>query len=212
MPKAEAVHMVDRQLRDRGIKSESVLEAMLLVPRDNFVPPASQDRAYADCALPTMNGQTISQPYMVAVMTQFLDLKPGMEVLEIGTGSGYQTAVLQQLGGIVHSVERDAELSAFANANLQRGGSDKGVCLHVGDGSLGLVAHAPYDRILVTAAAPYLPDALKQQLKNHGRIVVPVGSERTFQRLMAYELQDGEWREESDLGCVFVPLIGADAW
>ena len=203
--------MVRNQIQHRGVKDERVIDAMLSVPRHRFLPPNSAHYAYEDRALPTCCGQTISQPYMVARMTELLEVEPGMDVLEIGTGSGYQTAVLAALGAHVVTVERVRKLSRFAQDNLDSiGYGDNTVCC-VGDGSLGWPEHAPYDRILITAAAPHLPTALHEQLAAGGRIVIPEG-DRARQTLLVYHETDGRLKCKRKFGCVFVPLRGRDAW
>ncbi len=204
--------MVERQLRDRGIRDPRVLEAMALVPREAFVPEWRRDAAYADAALPIPGGQTISQPYVVARMTELLDVVPGVRVLEVGTGSGYQAAVLAELGGIVTSIERVAELAASARERLRRLGYGDRVTVTVGDGSLGDAEHAPWPRIIATAAAPRVPDPLRDQLHpDGGRLVIPVGG-RDHQELLWIERHGDEWIEQSDGAVVFVPLLGEAGW
>lgn len=203
--------MVDQQLIARGVSDERVLNAMRCMPRHAFVPALPPTEAYADKALPTSGGQTISQPFIVARMTSLLRIEPGMNVLEIGTGSGYQTALLAYLGASVTSVERDADLSQFARTILQQLELDHRVELFAGDGSLGQVSNEPYDRIIVTAAAPHVPQALLEQLVDGGRIVIPVGG-RSKQELMVWTLDGKQWTQNVDCECRFVPLIGADAW
>ncbi len=204
--------MVETQIRRRGLDREALLEAMRAVPRHLFVPGKFRARAYDDCPLPTFLGQTISQPYMVALMTDLLNLEPGMKVLEVGTGSGYQTALLLQFGAIVHSIEREKELADFARDNLEAAGLTENCTIHVGDGSLGLPAEAPFERILVTAGAPHLPAAYQEQLVDGGRVIIPIGGDRYGQQLLAYDLEKEKWREIKSIYCAFVPLRGADAW
>ena len=206
-----AQRMVEEQLCARGIQDERVLAAMATVPRHLFVPAASPSDAYADRALPTASGQTISQPYMVALMTELLAAQPGDKVLEIGTGSGYQTAVLATLGAKVVTIERVAGLTDFAQARLRELQLDGGVAFEVGDGTLGWPAGAPYAGILVTAGAPRVPLAFRRQLSPAGRIVIPIG-DRVEQQLMVIWRDGGQWRQQSAVGCRFVPLIGADGW
>lgn len=206
-----AMAMVEQQLIARGVNDARVLEAMAHMPRHLFVPGLSPTEAYADKALPTSGGQTISQPFIVARMTSLLRVEPGMNVLEIGTGSGYQTALLAQLGASVTTVERDANLSQFARSMLQQLNLDDRVALFAGDGSLGQTASAPYDRIIVTAAAPRVPHALREQLVDGGRIVIPVGS-RKEQELVVWTRKGDQWTQYVDCQCRFVPLIGKDAW
>ncbi len=200
--------MVARQLRDRGIADERVLAAMAAVPRELFVPGSIQPDAYADAALPIGAGQTISQPYMVAKMTEDLAVHPGDRILEIGTGSGYQAAILAWLGAQVTSIERQASLIPEARARLDAAGFGDAVVIREADGSLGDPAGAPWDGILVTAAAPAVPQPLRDQLRDGGRLVIPVGS-RDHQRLMVVTRHGDEWLEEPDIACIFVPLIGA---
>jgi protein-L-isoaspartate(D-aspartate) O-methyltransferase len=200
--------MVASQLRARGIRDERVLAALLSVPREQFVPEWQRGAAYADEALPIPAGQTISQPYMVARMTELLALEPGERVLEIGTGSGYQAAVLATLGCRVTTIERHAELAAAARERLVRLGFGDAVEVRVGDGSLGAPDSAPWPAIVVTAAAPAVPVPLREQLDpNGGRLVVPVGS-RDRQDLILVIREGDNWLEENDGPCVFVPLVG----
>lgn len=203
--------MVRTQLRPRGIGDPAVLRAMRAVPRHAFVPEVSPGLAYADQALRIDQGQTISQPFVVAHMTQLLRVEPGHRVLEVGTGSGYQTAVLAQLGAVVVSVERHAPLTDTARRKLEALCPDAPLTLVVGDGSLGCTEHGPYDRILVTAAAPALPRALDKQLKPGGRMVIPLGDRRQ-QVLAVFERDGDELIRQDDLACRFVPMIGEDAW
>ena len=202
--------MVQRQLRRRGIGDARVLAAMGRVPREQFVPPPFRSEAYADCALAIDCGQTISQPYMVALMTEALQLSGGEKVLEIGTGSGYQAAVLAELARQVVSIERYAELSARAGAVLEELGY-RNVTLLTGDGTLGWPAGAPYDRILVTAAAQRAPEALLTQLAEGGILVVPVGS-RSVQTLEAIRRVGDAFETVELSSCRFVPLVGAEGW
>jgi len=198
------------QLRERGIRDEAVLGAMRAVPRDRFVPESHRKRAWDDDALPLSHGQSISQPYVVALMTESLKLAGGERVLEIGTGSGYQAAVLRAVGAQVVSVERIEELSRAAGRLLDELGID-GVELCIGDGSLGWAAGAPYDAVLVTAGAPRVPEALWQQLKPGGRITVPVG-DRSVQTLKVFERDQDDRRETKLCDCRFVQLVGQDGW
>ena len=203
--------MVQRDLRRRGIDDARVLDAMASLPRHVFVPPADRAHAYEDRALPLEVGQTISQPYMVAFMTQALRLHPGDRVLEVGTGSGYQTAVLALLAAEVFTVERIGDLQGAAREVLD----DLGIAnvrYRIGDGTLGWPEHAPYDRILVTAGAPDVPGPLRAQLSaDGGRIVIPVG-EPDLQELLAITRTGNEWTTEPLLGCRFVPLVGDQGW
>src|ERR1035437_470395 len=198
--------MVERQLRGRGIRDENVLAVMAQVPRELFVPAETLSRGYLDGALQIAAGQTISQPYMVAQMTELLELRPGMRVLEVGTGSGYGAAVLAGLGTSVISVERHPELAEAARSHLASLGWGD-VRVVVGDGSLGWPADAPFDGIVVTAAAPRIPAALPAQLADGGRLVVPVGM-RGRQELMLVVRRGDSFEERACGRCVFVPLIG----
>jgi len=202
---------IDEQLVARGIRDPRVLEAMARVPREVFVPEASQAQAYADRALPIRSGQTISQPFMVAVMTEALMLQGTERVLEIGTGSGYQAAILAELAAEVITIERRPELADEARTILGSLGYSN-VEVMVGDGTLGLAARAPFDRILVTAGAPRVPEALTQQLSpDGGRLVIPVGSSE--QQWLRVITRDGDRLDDTTReACVFVPLVGEDAW
>ncbi len=204
--------MVREQLARRGIQSARVLEAMRSVPRHSFVPLEHRHLAYADGPLPIGQGQTISQPYIVALMTQLLDLQPGEErpVLEIGTGSGYQAAVLAQLAARVHTVERFPDLSRIAGRILHDLGIEN-VQLHIGDGTLGLKQFAPFSGILVTAAAPETPRELLDQLANEARLVIPVGG-RGQQQLELWQRQGSQFSCTEIAPVAFVPLIGKYGW
>jgi len=202
--------MVEEQLRRRGIRDESVLSAMARVPRHLFVPSGSQSEAYEDRPLLIGDGQTISQPYMVAVMTQSLDLEGKEKILEIGTGSGYQTAILAELARIVFTIERLSSLSQKSEIRLQNLGYENIYC-RTGDGSKGWPEKAPFDGIIVTAGGPEIPQALKSQLSEGGRLVIPVGS-RYSQTLLKVTKMGDRFEEEEITGCVFVPLVGESAW
>jgi protein-L-isoaspartate(D-aspartate) O-methyltransferase len=202
--------MVQVQLRDRGILDERVLGAMLRVPRHEFVAPEFQDRAYDDSPLPIAEGQTISQPFIVALMLQALALQPEYCVLEIGTGSGYQTALLAELAAHVFTIERHAALAHNAKEILAQFGYNN-VTLLLGDGSQGLAVHAPYDAIVVAAGAPQIPRSLLQQLREGGRMVIPVGP-RGAQDLQLVENAHGVPIVSTISGCRFVPLIGAEGY
>jgi protein-L-isoaspartate(D-aspartate) O-methyltransferase len=200
-------------LRKMGIRDERVLEAIATVPREIFIDAAQRNWAYADRALPISMGQTISQPLMVATMTQALQLSGKERVLEIGTGSGYQTAILSRLAAYVVSVERYEQLALRAARCLAQLESVKAanVSVYVGDGSLGWPDAAPYDRILVTAAAPEVPDRLVEQLVEWGMLVIPVGSHERQELLVVHRAPWG--KEIRSLGnCVFVPLVGEGGW
>lgn len=197
-------------LRNKGIRDERVLEAIGRVRREAFVPPRLAEHAYDNTALPIGHHQTISQPLIVALMTEALGLHGSERVLEVGTGSGYQAAILAELAGRVVSIERVPELLAAADAILSRLGY-RNLELHVADGSLGWPAGAPYDRIIVTAAGPEVPSSLLRQLAVGGRLVIPVG-QRSDQNLVVIERTDDGFVETS-LGPVrFVPLVGAGGW
>ena len=198
-------------LRSSGIRDELVLGAIARVPREEFVPHSFRHRAYEDNALPIDCSQTISQPFTVAIMSQLLEARPGMSVLEIGTGSGYQAAVLWQMGLRVFTVERHAGLLREASGTLARIGCN--VATHTGDGTLGWSTYAPYDRIIVTAGSPTIPSPLLKQLAPDGRLVIPVGA-RESQR-MNVVIRQGEAAEYDvfDHGDFkFVPLIGRNGW
>jgi protein-L-isoaspartate(D-aspartate) O-methyltransferase len=202
--------MVSEQLARRGIRDVRVLDAMRRVPREIFVPEEHRSRAYADQALPIGEGQTISQPYMVAIMTEALGLRGGERVLEIGTGSGYQAAILAELAREVISIERQPELAARA-ATLLASLGYRNVQVIVGDGSSGHRAGAPFDAILVTAGSPRIPDVLKSQLTDGGRLVIPVGP-RSHQELTVVQRNGDRYTEAFRESCVFVPLVGREAW
>ncbi len=203
--------MVERQLRARGIVDERVLAAMERVPRELFVPLELHRRAYADAALPIGEGQTISQPYMVARICEELELHGTERVLDVGTGSGYQAAVLAELAGEVHSIERIAALADRARELLDAAGYGDRVHVHVGDGSRGLPDHAPFAAIAVAAAAPSLPEALYDQLEVRGRLVVPVGSR--WEQLLQVVVRTPEGPAVlRTVPCRFVPLIGAEGF
>ncbi len=202
--------MVATQLAARGIKDSRVLDAMNKVPRHLFMPEGLRERAYEDAALPIGEGQTISQPYMVAVMTELLELRGDEKVLEIGTGSGYQAAVLSELAREVFTIERVPVLADESRARLAGLGYNN-VTVLTGDGSKGLEEKSPFDRIIITAAAPELPEIIVKQLKEGGVIVAPVG-ERFSQVVIRGRKKKGVLAEELHTPCVFVPLIGEYGW
>ncbi len=202
--------MVRNQIERRGISDARLLAAMRSVPRHLFVPPDEAEFAYQDGPLKIGSGQTISQPYIVAVMTDLLELKGGETVLEVGTGSGYQAAVLAKLAGCVHTIERFEGLARRAQETLRRLGFGN-VIVHVGDGSLGWPEGAPYEGIIVTAAAPTAPKALLEQLAPGGRLVIPVGG-RDGQDLQRWVREGDRFEVESIFPVVFVPLRGASGW
>jgi protein-L-isoaspartate(D-aspartate) O-methyltransferase len=197
-------------LRRRGIADARVLAAMAAVPREQFVPEDLRSRAYDDRALPIGHGQTISQPFMVATLCAALELEGGERVLDVGTGSGYQAAVLAELAAEVITIERVPELAEQARARLERAGYGS-VEVHVGDGTLGCRERAPYDGIAVAAAAPMVPEALYEQLALGGRIAVPVGSRRE-QWLEVVTRAPGAPERRRTVPCVFVPLLGAEGF
>jgi protein-L-isoaspartate(D-aspartate) O-methyltransferase len=200
------------RLRDHyGVRDPRVFGAMREVPRHLFVPEALQGRAYGDHALPINANQTISQPYIVARMTELLDLDANSRVLEIGAGSGYQTAVLARIAAQVYSIERLGELAREAQARIRELGIYNAT-VKCFDGTLGWGAHAPYDAILVAAGGPDIPAPLIAQLKVGGRLVVPVGATRESQRLIRVIKKDKGYSEEDHGGCAFVPLIGQHGW
>lgn len=207
---AARARMVETQLIPRGITDEGVLDAMSSVPRHCFVSQAMEASAYGDHALPIGEGQTISQPYMVALMTQELRLTGRETVLEIGTGSGYQTAVLSSLAERVFSIERIESLAKRARSVLEELGVSN-VAIRAADGTIGWKEFEPFDRIIVTAAAPTVPESLLDQLADPGIMVIPVGS-RGFQELKVVEKKGGGVSTRDAGGCVFVPLLGREGW
>jgi protein-L-isoaspartate(D-aspartate) O-methyltransferase len=203
-------HMVEYQLRARGIKDERVLKAMESVPRHLFIEKNLWGRAYDDCALPIGEGQTISQPYMVAIMTELLELKGDEKVLEIGTGSGYQGAVLSLLAAQVFTVERIGTIAMRAAAVFKQLLYEN-IHVVIGDGTLPLSRNAPFDGIIVTAASPQIPDTFVNQLKLNGRLVIPVGN-RFSQVLYQIKKTSSGINSVTSTHCVFVPLIGKYGW
>lgn len=202
--------MVARQIEGRGVSDPKVLEAMNVIPRHRFVPPNYQDMAYDDRPLPIGHGQTISQPYIVALMTEMLTLSPQDRVLEIGAGSGYQAAVLSHLAKEVYSIERLPDIASLARQNLSAVGITN-VTVIKGDGTLGHLEKAPYNAIILTAAAPDVPKPLIEQLAEGGRLVCPVGG-HDFQTLVKIVKKEGEPITTSHGGVCFVPLIGKYGW
>jgi protein-L-isoaspartate(D-aspartate) O-methyltransferase len=202
--------MVRQQIEARGVRDARILAAMRAVPRHAFVPADQREYAYEDSPLPIGAGQTISQPYIVAYMTEALELGEKQTVLEIGTGSGYQTAVLACLVKFVYSVERIPALASQARDNLAAAGvvNVEVIC---GDGSLGLAEHAPYDAILVTAGAPAVPQMLLDQLAQGGRLLAPVGG-RSLQELELWRRTGDRIERRELIQVVFVPLVGAHGW
>ncbi|MFH1428603.1 MAG: protein-L-isoaspartate(D-aspartate) O-methyltransferase [Candidatus Margulisiibacteriota bacterium] len=202
--------MIEEQLIPRGISSEPVLRALEEVPRHLFVPPYSKNIAYADCALPIGEGQTISQPYMVAIMTEQLDITGLSKVLEIGTGSGYQAAILAQIANKIITIERNRVLYDRAKQLFISLDYDNIDCI-LGDGTLGYTKEAPYNGIIVTAAAPKVPDSLLDQLADGGILVIPVG-DMHLQELQIIKKRGDQFITTYGTGCRFVPLIGEKGW
>lgn len=203
--------MVRLQIQHRGVDDRQVLEAMKTVPREVFVDRSLRSMAYRDGPLPIGEGQTISQPYVVAVMSQALEIEPGDRVLEVGTGSGYQAAVLAEMGANVVTVERRDALADRAQQTLEKLGCE--VDVRRGDGSVGLPDEAPFDAILVTASGPTVPTKLLDQLRVGGRLVIPVETRRGRQKLIRVTKNDDDSYERKKLGEVaFVPLIGEEGW
>lgn len=202
--------MITEQLIPRGISDPRVLNAFKKVDRHRFVQSRFQDAAYADHPLPVGEGQTISQPYMVALMTELLSLKGHEKVLEIGTGSGYQAAILAELAKEVYSIERFKPLADKAEETLETLGY-KNIRIKTGDGTLGWEEYSPFDRIIVTAGAPHIPTSLISQLNEDGKMVLPVGGSFS-QVLTLVEKKSGEITTQEICGCVFVPLVGKEGW
>jgi protein-L-isoaspartate(D-aspartate) O-methyltransferase len=202
--------MVDDQIASRDVHDKYILDAMRNVPRHLFVPPEHRSMAYTDGPLPIGLGQTISQPYIVALMTQLLSVSPEDVILEVGTGSGYQAAILAMLVSQVHTIERHPELAHHAE-NLFKNLAIKNIQVHIGDGSVGLPEQSPFNGIIVTAAAPHVPQVLLQQLITGGRLVIPVGN-RYGQYLERWQRKGDEFSHEAITPVAFVPLIGAAGW
>jgi protein-L-isoaspartate(D-aspartate) O-methyltransferase len=207
---AQRCEMIEKQLRCRGVNDTRVLMAMSAVPREEFVPRQFRQKAYEDAPLPIGEGQTISQPYMVAAMTAALRLKGGERVLEIGAGCGYQAAILSHLAESVFTIECRSELAASAAERLGRLGYAN-VHVHCGDGTLGLPEFAPFDAVLVAAAAPQVPEPLRAQLAESGRLIVPVGGPED-QELQLIEREGNTFCKTVLDGCRFVPLVGCHGW
>lgn len=193
------------------IRDERVLEAMREIPRHFFVPDALKSQAYKDNALPIAANQTISQPFIVARMTELLELTPQSKILEIGAGSGYQTAILAHLARMIYAIERVPQLAAQANERLEKLGI-KNVNLQCADGTNGWQTHAPYDGILVAAGSPKMPEPLLKQLKIGGRLVIPIGQEQKSQNLIRVTRTPNNFQTEDFGKCAFVPLIGEHGW
>jgi len=202
--------MVNHQIIKRGIRDKRVIQVMLEIPREKFVLKQNEKDAYLDCPLPIGMGQTISQPYMVALMTQCLSLDGSEKLLEIGTGSGYQSAVLSKLAKMVYTIERIKELSDRAKAIFDDLDLEN-IKVFIGDGSQGLERCSPYDAIMVTAGAQQIPEKLIYQLKENGKIVIPIGSS-SFQELLLGERKKNKLKIKNYGGCVFVPLVGECGW
>jgi protein-L-isoaspartate(D-aspartate) O-methyltransferase len=206
----QRAEMLEKQLRRRGVHDSGVLAAMAAVPREEFVPPEFRQRAYEDAPLPIGEGQTISQPYIVAAMTAALHLMGNDRVLEIGTGCGYQAAILSHLAKIVFTIESRSALASSATARLDRLGFEN-VHVHCGDGTLGLPELALFDAILVAAAAPGVPQPLRAQLAEGGRLILPVGDAEN-QELLLIERHGNSFETLTLEACRFVPLIGYHGW
>jgi protein-L-isoaspartate(D-aspartate) O-methyltransferase len=204
--------MVQRQIAHRGVRDRRILDAMSSVPREVFVPERLAEFVYDDTALPIEEEQTISQPYIVALMAEALEIGPGQRVLEVGAGSGYAAAVLSRIAGEVYAIERHAALAELARERMRRLGYGN-VQIQHGDGTLGWPGYAPYDAIAVAAGGPEVPSALKQQLAVGGRLVIPVGTDPRVQELVRIRRAGPDRFEQENLGAVrFVPLVGAQGW
>jgi protein-L-isoaspartate(D-aspartate) O-methyltransferase len=210
MNPAVAAERLVKILASKGITDDRVLDAFRSVPRHLFVDGAMYAQAYDDNALPIGSGQTISQPYVVALMTQLLHLGKDDKILEVGTGSGFQAAILAQFSRRVYTIERQRDLADIARKRLREMGYEN-IAFKQGDGSAGWVQHAPFDRIIVTAGAPVVPEVLIEQLATDGRMIVPVGG-RFNQELIVYEKTGQEIKNHTEGGVIFVPLIGQHGW
>jgi protein-L-isoaspartate(D-aspartate) O-methyltransferase len=202
--------MVEEQLVQRGIKNQRVLDAFKKIERHKFIPEDLRESAYADFPVPIGEGQTISQPYIVALMTEYLDLSGQESVLEIGTGSGYQSAILAELARQVYSIERFAGLARRAQAILEELGYTN-IKIKIGDGTLGWKEFAPFERIIITAGSPKIPLPLTEQLKEDGKLILPLG-ESFSQVLTLVEKKQNKLQTQNICGCVFVPLVGEHGW
>lgn len=207
----KAEYLIERELKPEGITDERVIAAMYRVKREKFIPESLSDRAYGNYPLPIGENQTISQPYIVGLMTQALDVKSSDTVLEIGTGSGYQAAILAELASVVYSIERIEVLATRARTNLYSQGYNNVIVVH-GDGTEGLPGHSPYGKIIITAAAPDIPESLLSQLKNGGKMVVPAGDRFVQDLLLVEKALNGRIYKSTLCGCRFVPLIGKEGW
>lgn len=203
--------MIKRLREHYKIEDENVLDVMCGIPRHHFLPTALKAQAYADNALPIPGNQTISQPYIVAKMTELLELVPTSRVLEIGAGSGYQTAILSKLARSVYAIERVQQLATEAQKRLLELGIHN-VTLRCGDGTIGWEVYAPFDAILVAAGGPAMPDPLLSQLKLGGKLVIPIGQDQQSQRLIRVTRTERGFKSEDFGGCAFVPLIGEHGW
>ncbi len=218
--KLERKRLVERLINEGVLKTEKVIKAMLTIPREEFVLPEYRKYAYIDSPLPILKGQTISAPHMVALMCEVATLDVGHTVLEIGTGSGYHAAVIAEIvapkkavnKGHVYTIERIPELAEFARNNLEKTGYSDRVTVIVGDGTLGYPDAAPYDRIIVTAAAPQEPKPLLEQLKIGGKLIIPIGSRYMQYLYIVEKISERQFKRESVIPCVFVPLIGKYGW
>jgi protein-L-isoaspartate(D-aspartate) O-methyltransferase len=206
----QRVEMVADLVR-KGIRDKAVLQAMRTVPRELFVPQEHLEHAYHDGPIPLPSEQTISQPYVVALMLSTLKLQPHFKVLEVGTGSGYAAAVLSKLVQQVHTVERQAQLVAYAQARLHDAGYAN-IAVHLGDGTLGWPSAAPYDAIIVAAGGPTVPPSLREQLGENGRLIMPVGSQQKQKLQLVWRKANGRFGQKTLSPVRFVPLIGSEGW
>ena len=207
----EADYLIENELIPAGITDKKVPAVMRKVQREKFIPASLKEKAYGNYPLPIGENQTISQPYIVALMTQALDLKPEDKVLEVGTGSGYQAAILAEMSSVVYSIERIKTLLDRARTNLYSQGYNN-IYLILGDGTLGLPEYSPFSKIIVTAAAPKVSDVLLNQLENGGKMVVPVGGRYVQDLKLIEKAKNGRIYKKSLCGCRFVPLVGKNGW